>query len=94
MLQSDHGIRLTIATETGMEGEDSDHPSLMINLPVMSGYDMFCSALAPYDDKHIYGIRDQKITINWCTRAYISDSLATLFMFRDFEPALLVQCQS
>ena len=52
---------------------------------------MFCSALAPYDDKHIYDIREQKIKINWCTRADISDSLATLFIFRDFETALLVQ---
>ena len=32
-----------------MESEDSDHTSLMINSPVLSGYDMFCFALAPYD---------------------------------------------
>ena len=94
LLQSDHGIRLTLATEIGMESEDSHHISLLINCPVMSGYDKFCSALAPYDDKHMYGIREQKLTISWCTRVDISDSSATLFIFRDFETALLVQCQS
>ena len=55
-----------------MESEDSDH------------HDKFCNALAPYDDKPIYGNREQKITINWSTRADISDSLAILFIFRDF----------
>ena len=89
LLQSDHGIRLALATEIGMESEDSDHTSLMINCPVM-----FRSALAPYDHLHIYGIGEQKITINWCTRAEISDSLAILFIFRGFETALLVQCRS
>ena len=39
------------------------------------------------------GILEQKITISWCTRADISDSLATLYNFRDFETALLVQYQ-
>ena len=94
LLQSDHGIRLTLATEIGMEREDSHHTSLLIYCPAMSGYDKFCSALAPYDDKHIYGIREQTITSSWCTRADILDSSATLFIFRDFETALLVQCQS
>ena len=89
LFQSDHGIRLTLATEFGMESEDSHHTSLLINCPVMT-----CFAVhAPYDDKHICGIVEQKITINWCTRANISDSLATLFIYRDFETALLVQCQ-
>ena len=92
--QSDHGIRLTLATEIGIESEDSHHTSLLIYSPVMSGYDKFCGALAPYDDKHIYGIREQKITISWCTLVDISDSSATLFIFRDFETALLVQCES
>ena len=74
-----------------MESEDSDHISLMINCPVMFGYDMFCSALALHDDMHTYGIREQIITINWCTYADISDSLDNLFIFRDFETAVLVQ---
>ena len=63
LLQSDHSIRLALATEISMESEDSDHTFLVINSPVMSGYDMFCFALAPYDDKHIYGIREHKIII-------------------------------
>ena len=42
LLQSDHGIRLALATEISMESEDSDHTSLMINCQVISGYDMFC----------------------------------------------------
>ena len=64
LLQSDDGIRLALAKESGMESEDSDHTSLMITCPVLSGYDMFCSSLAPYDDKHIYGIRERKIAID------------------------------
>ena len=64
LLQSDHGIRLALATEISIESEDSDHTSLMINRPVMSGYDMFCFALAPYDDKHIYGIREHRTQNN------------------------------
>ena len=64
LLQSDHGIRLTLATEIVMESEDSHQTSLLVYCPVMSGYDKFCSALAPYDDKHIYGIPEQKITIS------------------------------
>ena len=61
LLQSDHSIRLALATEISMESEDSDNTSLVINSPDMSGYDMFI--LAPYDDKHIHGIREHKITI-------------------------------
>ena len=40
------------------------------------------------------GIREQKITIKCCTRADISVSLAILYIFRDYELALLVPCQS
>ena len=47
-----------------MESEDSDHYSVVINCPVMSGNDMFCSAFVPYNGKHISGIHEQKITIN------------------------------
>ena len=68
LLPSDHGIRLVLATEIGMESKDSDHTSLMINCPIMTSF----AALAPYDDEPIYGIREQKLTINWCTRADIS----------------------
>ena len=35
LLQSDHGIRLTLATEIGMESEDSHHTSLF---DILSGY--------------------------------------------------------
>ena len=43
LLQSDRGIRLALATEIRMESEDSDHTSLMINCPVMSGYVLQCT---------------------------------------------------
>ena len=36
LLQSDHGIRLTLAIEIGTESEDSHHTLLLINCPVMT----------------------------------------------------------
>ena len=62
-----------------MESEDSDHTSLMINCPVMRCFEahwrhmMICIHVSN-------GILEQKITISWCIRADISDSLATLYI--------------